>query len=361
MTDKPAVLVSDEQVSQLTKTAISKISFQELTGSSNPWEIDIRHFQTIRSKLTHIEETLRSTHPVLDITCVIAGEGVYWQSREGLDVFLKGMESAKKKIDQSGPYPIWKLTSAELFASHLCNMRQLIMGIAHLLGLFDSLKKSFGSRRDSLLQEFDTHISRMQSMIDEYSGLKYELEFALAKDIILMERVWITQEMLNQGLVTEQQLGYSTERLMQAQGVLERRCEKDFPQYPERLQNTFNSLKDSLRDGECAHLHRASQWEYSMAVLGIPPIGYQGYAKLCKTEREILTSVVASREAEIGESELGKTVLLFAEEVRSRTDQGVPLPTLSNESMNEIPRDDTVRTRPIKKPPQMAIIDRIER
>ncbi len=362
MVDKPAVLISDDQVAQLAKSAICKVSFQELTGTQYPWEIDLKAFQSLKAKLDHIEDALRSANPVLDITCVLTGQGAFWQPREGIESFLKGMDTIRKQIKQEGPYPIWKLTSAEMFSSHLNNMRQLIMAAAHDLVLIDHLKDPLGNNHILMQREFEQVERHVRILLDEITDQGGNLEFAMSKDIILLERVRITEEMFNQGLITEQDLGYSLAELESVQSVLERRCEKDFPKFRQRLQGTYNQVKESLRNGECTQLRRVSHWEMAFAMIGIPPIGYQGQSKLASTERDMMTAVVASREMEAGPSQEGQTALTKAEESRRLVEPGTPPPLMPEEPVEE-PAEELSEASPTtpKKKPRMAIMDRLRR
>ena len=360
MAEKPAVLISDEQVAQLAKTAVCKVSFQELSGTSYPWEVDFKTFQEIKAKLDHIENALRSANPVMDITCVLSGQGAFWQSREGFESFLKGMEETKKKIKDEGPYPIWKLTSSEMFSSHLSNMRQLIMAAGHDLVLLEHLKDPLGSNHTMIHREFEQCERRVRLMLDDIADQGSNLEFAMTKDIVLLERVRITQEMFNQGLLAEQDLGYTQEELERVQAVLEKRCMKDFPKFKQRLQATFNQVKDSLRTGECTQLRRVSHWEIAFALIGIPPIGYQGQSALATSERQAMTQIVASREEEIGETAEGKTALNTAEEARKTVEPSTPPPE-PEEPIEETPETEAETDVKVKKRPRMAIIDRIRR
>jgi len=93
MSDKPAVLLSEDLVSLLGEKAICKASYEELTGTKYPWEIDHNKIQKIRKKIEHIEVSIRAANPSVDITCIVAGEGAFWLNSEGLAEFTDKMKN----------------------------------------------------------------------------------------------------------------------------------------------------------------------------------------------------------------------------------------------------------------------------
>lgn len=364
MTEKPAVLLSDELIAQLAKTALCKISFQELTGFQYPWDVDYATFQLIKAKLDHIEKALRSANPAMDITCVITGHGAFWEPQEGLDLFKKNIDEKKVQMDEEGPYPVWKLTSSEIFVSHISNMRQLVLAAAHDTVLLEHLKDPLGNHHILFQREFENTERRVRILLDDISGQGENLEFAASKDVILLERVRVTQEMLNRGAISEKDLGYTVEELDRVQQVLSKRCEKDYPKFRQRLNGTYNQIRESLREGECSQLRRVTHWDMAFSMLGTIPIGFRGQSQLVRDERELMTTVVASREEEIGGSTEGQAVLAAAEETRQAVDPQSSAPPVPEEEPEITPEVESSVEEPPKRKKsvrRMAIIDRIRR
>jgi hypothetical protein len=335
MSEKPAVLISEEQAALLKETAICKISFIELTGREYPWEVDHKNVQQIKAKLDHIENALRSANPVLDLTCVVTGDGAFWLPREGLDLFIESYQDKKKAIQRDGPYPIWKQTSEELLHSHINNMRQLILATAHDMVLLERLKDSLGHHHTLFYREFAQAERRVRILLDDIAEHGENFEFATSRDVVLLERVRVTQEMLNRGMAFEEDLGYSADELERVQQVLDKRCEKDHVRFRLRFNGIYNQLRESLRVGECSQLRRVSHWDMAFALIGTAPMGYRGQSQLARSEREILTELVASREEEIGGSDEGQGALTAAEETRQVVDPQSSSFEILNEESNE--------------------------
>ncbi len=363
MAEKPAVLISDDLVDHLSNHSICDVSFKELTGTQHPWDVDMNIFQEIKVKFDQIEKALRSANPELDITCVLSGHSAFWQSRDGLKVFLDKIES-EKKAEQDGPSPIWKLTSAEIFASHISNMRQLILAAAHDQVLLNHLKDPLGNNHLMLQREFEHGERNVRILLDDISEQGINLEFTTSKDIILLERIRITQDMLAHNKISINDLGYSQQELQHVQAILEKRVEKEFPKFRRRLNGAYNQIKESLHNGECTNLRRISHWEMAFALIGNPPIGYRGQSDLTTVEREKMTAIVASREDELGPTEEGQSSLVAAEESRQavKPKSAPPAPQPVEEPQEEPQEEQPVVSAQRKKTkPRMAIIDRLRR
>ncbi len=359
MAEQPAVLISDDLVEHLSSNSICTVSFQELTGEQHPWDVNMNTFQETKSNLDKIEKALRAANPELDITCIVSGRSAFWQSSDGLKLFLDKIE-IQKQSDQNEPSPIWKLTSSEIFTSHISNMRQLILAAAHDQVLLQHLKKPLGDNHIMLQREFEHGEHNVRVLLDDIAEQGSNLEFTTSKDIILLERIRITQEMLNQNKITINDLGYSQQELQHVQAILEKRVEQDFPKFRQRMNGAYNQIKESLRNGESTNLRRISHWEMAFALIGPTPIGYRGQSNLTTVEREKMTAIVASREDEIGPTEEGQSALATAEESRQVVELTVapPAPQPVEEPKEEKPVESTTRK---KKKPRMAIIDRIRR
>jgi len=363
MAEKPAVLISDDLVDYLSNNSICDVSFQELTGTQHPWDVDMNVFQELKVKLDQIEKALRSANPELDITCVLSGHSAFWQSRDGLKLFMDKIKS-QQKTNGNEPSPIWKLTSSEIFASHISNMRQLILAAAHDQVLLEHLKDPLGNNHLMLQREFEHGERNVRLLLDDIADQGINIEFTTSKDIILLERIRITQDMLANNKITINDLGYTQQELQHVQSILEKRIKQEFPKFRRRLTGAYNTIKESLRNGESTNLRRISHWEMAFALLGNPPIGYRGQSDLTTVEREKMTAIVASREDEIGPTEEGQTALAAAEESRQAVEPTTapPAPQPVEEPPVEPEEEKPVVTATRKKTkPRMAIIDRLRR
>lgn len=323
MTKKPAVIISEELEFLLRTHAVFSASFFELTGKRYPWDVDFNIFQSLRKKLSQNEDMIRKTYENEDITCVISGNAVYWQTEEGMALYFKELGRTKEELEEQGPLPIWKLTSAEIFASHISNMRQLIMAVAHDAVLLDQLKDPLANNHLAMQREFEKSELMVRSLLEEIRIQGENLSFITNNDIQLLERVRITRELFDRGELNEFISGFSELELQRVQGILEKRIKEAHPKFRQRLESVFDRMQLSLREGENTQLRRASRWEITFALLGLPPAGYRGQAKLATVERENLTLVVSSREKEMGESESGKDALARAEEAKRMAEKGV--------------------------------------
>ncbi|MBD3267351.1 hypothetical protein GF373_11845 [bacterium] len=317
MSDKPAVLLSDELVSLLEEKAISKASYEELTGTQFPWEITFNIIKQIQEKIDRIESNLRSSNPGLDITCIVAGEGIFWLNPEGLGQFQEEMKKNAEEASQDGPMPVWKLTAGEIFKSHISNMRRLILAVCHDIILLRQLQESFGENHQFIKREFERYERFVRILTEDMKEHGPNLNFALSEDIIMLERAEITERMLENKTLSKEKLGYSPEVLKRVIEVLDKRCKSEMPTYRKRLLAIYNQMQNALREGETTQLTRASRWEFAFGLMGEPPIGYRGQAETASMERQSMQTIVESREKELGESEKGRDSLKAAQEAES--------------------------------------------
>ena len=317
MVNNPAVLISDDLIATLEKEALFERPFEELTGTTHPWEVQYATIRTMRADLQKTELGVRQAYPDRDVTCVLSGTGAYWLPRGGLEKFLKELNIPLKQLKITGPLPVWKLTTGEIFSSHISNMRQLILAVSHDLVLLDQLHDSLGANHDFLHREFERCERSVRVLLAEIKNQGPNLANAVSESMMLFERARITEAMLDRGEITVKDLGYNLEDLHRAQELLDKRCRKELPAYQQRIQAAYNQMQNALRGGESTQLSRASRWEFAFSLMGTAPKGYEGQMIVSEKERDGLMTVVASREEELGESELGKTALADAHEAMS--------------------------------------------
>ncbi len=352
---KPALLLSDEIVILLEDYALYKITFSELSGTEHPWEVDFNLFKKIRGHIYQIENGIRNSYPDREITCVIAGRGMFWLPQQGLENYKEEIDKQVTRLKKEGPMPVWQLTTAEMFGNHINNIRQLIMAAAHDLILLNNLKESLGGSHDFLQREFENCELRVRGLLDNFKDQGDHLSFAMSNYVSLAERCRITQEMLERGETSPEQLGYDLETLNRVIAVLDKKLRDRIPTYQRRILAISNKIKESLRGGETTQLVRISRWDMAYSMMGTPPVGYKGQALIAESEREGLDVVVSSRESELGESEEGKHALNISQEAQETTPETEP-PAVPEEPAEE-PKPES-KTQEKKKPRGMAYLDR---
>ncbi len=344
MSSNPAVLITDDLIELLEKESLYTSSFTDLTGTPNPWEVDYKNIRGIRESLANSELGLRQAYPGKDITCVLSGKGAFWMPQGGLETFLEKLDIPIKQLKIEGPTPVWKLTSAEIFSSHISNMRQMIMAASHDLILLEQLKENLGSNHDFLHREFEGCERSLRLLLDDIKNQGPNLKHAMTQSAMLYERIKITRALIENGQVKPEDLGYSLEDLEKAHKIMLDRCRKELPAFQQRIDAANSHLREDLRGGEQTQLTRCSRWDMAFALLGENiPQGYGGQSLVADKERDGMQSVVASREQEMGETEEGKKALDASKEVTEMKRQPEP------EAPPPEPEPEAVETPPQKQ------------
>ncbi|MBI1390201.1 MAG: hypothetical protein GC154_17310 [bacterium] len=334
MPSKPATLIPEDAVPFLEESATLQATFEQLTGTDKPWEVNLRKFKELREKLRRVEKELRETNADKEITCIIGERGMYWLFEEAFETFREKIDETLKKIKEEGPMPVWRYTTAEMLAAHVNNMRQLIMAVAHDIVLLDLLKESLGDNHVMLNREFENSERTVRAMLDDIRDQGEFLMSSVSHDLLMMERCRITREMIERGDVGEEILGYTAEDLRRVEGILDERCKKEMPAYEKRIASMASIMRDEMRKSESAQLIRASRWVMAYSLLGDAPKGFKGQATMANKEQEGLEAFVASREEELGESEDGKKALTAAKETKP-VEAPAPPPSQEDEPQAE--------------------------
>lgn len=355
MSNKPATLVPEAAIPILEEKAIIQATFEQLTGTGKPWEINIRKFNELREKLHRVENELRATNPGKEITCIIGERGMYWLFDDAFQAYKEKIEEAVNAIKSDGPMPVWRYTTAELLDSHVSNMRQLIMAVAHDEVLLTMLKESLGDNHIMLNREFENCERNVRAMLDDIRDQGEFLLSTMSHDILMAERCRITREMIERGTISESELGYTANDLREVEKVIDKRCSKELPAYQKRIASLYSIMQEEMRKSESTQLSRASRWVLAYSLME-PPKGFRGQAEIAQKEHENLATVVASREAELGESEEGKKALKVSKEAELAKEPA-PAPTPAPEEEKPEP----VEVEPAKKKKKMARMATINR
>ncbi len=317
MTKNPAILISDELIHLLEDKAITKAYFYDLAGNHYPWDVDLRRIKDIRRQLVQYEKQVRSAIPWQEITCILAGKGAFWLSRDGMDEFYENLNEPVQKLKVTGPMPVWKMTSSELLFSHLSNLKQMILAVAYDLILLHHLKDRLGSSHDFIRREFENSELSIRTLLDDFQKQKSNLEFVTQEEIVLVERCRITMDMLEYEETTEQELGYTQDDLMRVMRVLDKKCKEEMPSYAKKIYSVNSQIKKSLREGESSSLTRASRWKMTFTMLDDLPRSLKGQETLSDLEYDGMKSIVLSRENELGQSESGQQALQASEQAET--------------------------------------------
>lgn len=307
--NKHNALITKDLTTVLDKTALKHLSFTELTGTDSIWKINFQSYETIRAILAKQEARLRKLYPTEDLTCLISGNGVYWVDQAGFKTFIGPLNQTVTQLREQGPLPIQYCTTMELLACFTDNLRRLILATAHDSVLLDYLSSYLGSYNQFVSREFQTSRDRINQFFSEFEEIAPNMECLFNQDSTLFERCRITRRMIEQGDITEKNLGYQLEQLTHAEEILLERCQKEIPLFNKRIESLFQHIQQCLRQSECSQLHRANRWEMTFSFTGHPPIGYRKYLLLAVVEQDGFSSMVTSREQEMGRTEYGNEAL----------------------------------------------------
>lgn len=352
ITSRPTALISDEMVQVLEKIAIGKETFQNLTGVEYPWEIDRKTFSIIRERLIHIEMELRYRHSNHNLLCMATGESVYWLEEHNLDVLQEQMVQTIQNLNENGPMPVWKCTTAETLINHLRNIKRLILAVAHDSILLDQLKNHLGERHKVISREFELAERTILDLLSSLHDNGSKIGHALNQDIILLERCRITQKMIEEGEATERDLGYTQMQIEEAIEKLTERCRRALPTAPLLMRSLNQFCRDALRKGESSQLTRASRWEILLSLVEDIPEESKAFLQLMSLERNGMSRFVASRERELGISEDGQNALGKAQEASHSNEKR------KQESQSLLPPPVGATTDPPRRVRRMAIRER---
>ena len=305
----PAFLITDESLDLLEKNSMYQISFQELTETSNPWEVDFNKFRSMQNELFQIETGLRRTYPQMDLACVITNSKYFWVEREVLEAYSAEMEKPLDEMRQGGLFPTWKMTSAELTGGHINNLRHLLMAVAHDQVMLVLLDQVLGRNKNLIQREFEMSEKYVQRLIEFITNFGPTIAIAMKDNFVMMERCRVTLEALERGEVEKDNLGYSLDDLTQVKEILDQRCRRELPAYMQNFDAIHQQITAAFREGESSQLSRLSRWELALALIGKVPDVFASQAKLYSFELARTKMIVQGREKSMGASESGQQAL----------------------------------------------------
>ncbi len=316
--NKQNALITKDMTTVLDKTALKHLSFTELAGTDSIWKINTQSYETIRAILAKQEARLRKLYPTEDLTCIISGKGVYWVDQAGFKEFIGPLNKTVTQLREQGPLPIQYCTTMELLACFTDNLRRLILASAHDSVLLDYLSIYLGPYNQFVSREFQTSRDRIYQFFSEFEEIAPNMECFYNQDSTLFERCRITRQMIEQGDITEKNLGYQLDQLKYAEEILLERCQKEVPLFQKRVESFFQHIQQCLRQSECSQLHRANRWEMTFSFTGNPPLSYRKYLLMAVVEQDGFSSMVTSREQEMGRTDFGKEALQDNQDLTQR-------------------------------------------
>ncbi len=319
MYSRPAILLSNHLNEFLHSAHIHSLSFEKLTGKEHPWEVGEEQFQQLRQQLYSIEYELRNEYDGQGLTSVINGEGAFWLLEEQLIQYLQSADAVLHKLREEGPLPTWKLTTMEMVSTHVSNMKQLIMAVAHDLSLLEFLQEALGKNRTLIQRQFEQSERFVSNLLEEIQEIGPQLAAMASEKTELLERSRITKQMMEQNELTEEKLGYTLDDLQRVEKLLEEQCQQKIESFRQKFMAAYQRLLTTFRDGESTQLGRASKWEMTFALLGEIPNGFEGHAHLTCMEREGLQWTLRFREGELGESVGGQKALSESQKVEQKS------------------------------------------
>jgi len=316
MPTRPATFISDELIHLLESTCLSKASFLELSGVQYPWDVTANTLSVIREALIHFEKIVRTQCPFQTLICLVTGDAVYWIDEIKLGVLQEQMRQTIQDLNENGPMPVWKSTTAEILTSHLRNIKRLILAVVHDSILLQRLRNDLKDQYKIIHREFqqaERNVLKLLHLLCEYGP---KIACAMNQDLIYLERCKITQTMIEQGEITQEELGYSEDQLNRVIDRLNDRCLQALPGAMVLFRSIHNYSMNALRDGESSQLLRASRWEILFSLMDDIPKDSVSYFQLMTFERSGLSVFVDSRERELGASSTGREAITKANEAK---------------------------------------------
>ncbi|MBI1386991.1 MAG: hypothetical protein GC154_00905 [bacterium] len=308
-----STVYTDELCKFLDELCITRTSFEEMAGTPHPWEACNGKLIGIQKQFRTIENDLRESRPTEEIACIYTGEGAFWLGKNETDRFIEHLDRLVDDLTQSGPMPMWNFTSAEIFTLYLNHLRRLILAITHEKALLPEVKDSLGPDGEVVWHELNRAVKTLENLVADVRHQAPNVTLASMYNVMLYERSRITLDLLQNQHVSEEDLGYDRATLKRAQEVLERRCQMHAAHFRPKIQAFYNHVREALRHSETLQLVLTSRWDLSISEMVDIPLPLVGSSRILPTERRGLTSIVQSRESELGPSAHGATALEMAE------------------------------------------------
>ncbi len=306
----------------LNENSDTFVSFKELAGTTNPWEINDSSFPVMQDRMVEIEEQICGKTNSSDFNCILSEKGVYWLKDESMGKFVTHFEEYVSDVPKSIPLPMWRLSAAEMVCCQVKNLRLLIISLARDMNLLDKYHNRVNGDYKEIRRDFIRLEKNLILMLNEFTELRPTLKKILNKGVDIFDRTLITMDMFEKDEITEETIGYSQMELVAAQEVIERRIKAVNPAFHYQLKSVKSVMKKEIHECESFHLHRTSQWEFIIETMVDDQSEFSYELKIHSLERQVFTKIIQDREIEIGVSPHGQTALSISKRAETCKQQG---------------------------------------
>ncbi|MDP8244339.1 MAG: hypothetical protein P9L94_09685 [Candidatus Hinthialibacter antarcticus] len=308
----------------LDRVSVTRTSFEEMTGTTHPWEIMNGSLNHVQNQFLQIENDLSANHKDGSLTCVKTAEGAFWLNKSGVDTLMDELNHTIVNVTQKGPSPLWSYTSIELFTQNLENLKRLIIATSHDRVEIKRLQTLLNGNGDNILAELNKANAAMDELLTKVKNHAPHVSIASLPDVVLFERAKITFDLLQKHVKTEQQLGYDRVTLKRVYDMLEARCGSRVKNFRQRIQSFMLMFREELRQSEILQLMLSGRWGICLATLDSSPDSLNGLTRVVRKEIDWFTTFVSSREQEQGPTPTGVNAVAMAEKATDYFENGQP-------------------------------------
>lgn len=308
----------------LDRVSVTRTSFEEMTGTSHPWEMRNGALNSVQNQFLQIENDLAANHENGSLTCVNTAEGSFWLNHSGVDTLIEELNYTVGTMTHKGPTPLWNYTSIELFTQNLENLKRLIISTSHDRVTIKRIEDQLNGNYDNIYSEITKAITAMDDLLLKVQNHAPHVSIASLSDVILYERAKITFDLLQKQIKTEAQLGYDRATLKRAHDLLEARCGAKIKNFRQRIQSFLFMFKEELRQSEILQLLLSGRWGICLSSIKTNPESFIDLTRIIRKEINWFMTFVSARENEQGSSPTGANAIAMAEKAEEHFVNGQP-------------------------------------
>lgn len=296
-----------------TENAVHLLSFADLLEGVSLEQADLSRKREWLKQVAKTDRSLRKGNTPL--TWMVTAEGIAWFDDAHARQLSQQLEDYESQLNGS-LYPVWHLSSEELWDFHLQNLQALLLGVLldeYFYHRFQSMPEMADETGKKKIQQ------RLQALKAGQQFLQRQEEggqFVTHPAIRLYERARISEELFSRGAESADTLGYDRDQLRRAQGVIERRLAQAVPNFEREINRVRPLFTKQLRQAEVETLQRNSDWVQRISRLQDPPPELQMLQPLLQREQAIAAAHVSEREQELGTTAAGQSALQSTRPVR---------------------------------------------
>ncbi|MBZ0258360.1 hypothetical protein K8I31_19995, partial [bacterium] len=149
----------------MDRVSVARTSFEEMTGTSHPWEMRNGALNSVQNQFLQIENDLAANHENGSLTCVNTAEGSFWLNHSGVDTLIEELNHSVGTMTPKGPTPMWNYTSIELFTQNLENLKRLIIATSHDRIAIKRIQDQLNGNYDNIYSEITKAITAMDELL----------------------------------------------------------------------------------------------------------------------------------------------------------------------------------------------------